>query len=149
SAKRTLSQTGLTLAFLPNDAFLSLTAIGQTLWRVFITRRHLLEWITSGEVARSARADLAGSYAATWFAPAIALGGAVSLGLMQPARRVVALPFFALWLSARWIGLRLSLPIEQPTPELFLDQFALIARIARKTCHFFPTSVTGDAIWLP
>ncbi len=86
SAKRTLSQIGLTLAFLPNDAFLSLTAIGQTLWRVFITRRYLLEWVTSGEVARSARTDLAGSYAAMWFAPAIALGGAVSLGLMQPAR---------------------------------------------------------------
>ena len=30
---------------------------------MFITRRHLLEWVTSGEVARSARTDLAGSYA--------------------------------------------------------------------------------------
>src|SRR5438874_13784756 len=99
AAKRTLRQIGPTLAFLPNDAFLSLTAIGQTLWRVFITRRYLLEWVTSGEVARSARTDLAGSYAAMWFAPAIALGGAVSLGLMQPARWVVALPFFALWLT--------------------------------------------------
>ena len=81
SSKRTLGQIGLTFAFLPNDAFLSLTAIGRTLWRVFITRRHLLEWVTSGEVARSARTDLAGSYGAMWFAPAIALGGAISLGL--------------------------------------------------------------------
>src|SRR5207244_12936491 len=96
SAKRTLGQIGLTLAFLPNDAFLSLTAIGQTLWRVFITRRYLLEWITSGEVARSARTDLAGSYAAMWFATAIALGGSVFLGFMEAAGWMVALALLAL-----------------------------------------------------
>src|SRR5207249_10075301 len=112
--------------------FLSRTAIGRTLWRVFITRRHLLEWVTSGEVARSARTDLAGSYAAMWFAPAIALGGAVSLGLMQPTRWVVALPFFALWLTAPWIAWWISLPIEQPTPEPSVAHWALLRRIARK-----------------
>src|SRR5438876_1849188 len=149
SAKRTLSQIGLTLAFLPNDAFLSLTAIGQTLWRVFITRRYLLEWITSGEVARSARTDLAGSYAAMWFAPAIALGGAVSLGLMQPSRWMVALPFFVLWLTAPWIAWWISLAIEQPTPELSIEQLTLLRRIARKTWHFFETFVTAEENWLP
>jgi cyclic beta-1,2-glucan synthetase len=97
SSKRTLGQIGLALAFLPNDAFLSLTAIGRTLWRVFITRRHLLEWVTSGEVARGARTDLAGSYAAMWFAPAIAFASAVSLGVMQPVHRLVTVPFFG-WL---------------------------------------------------
>ena len=149
SAKRTLSQIGLTLAFLPNDAFLSLTAIGQTLWRVFITRRHLLEWVTSGEVARSARTDLAGSYAAMWFGPAIALVGAVSLGLMQPAHWVVALPFFVLWLVAPSIAWWISLPIEQPAPELSVEQLTLLHRIARKTWHFFETFVTAEENWLP
>jgi cyclic beta-1,2-glucan synthetase len=149
SAKGTLSQIGLTLAFLPNDAFLSLTAIGRTLWRVFITQRHLLEWVTSGEVARSARTDLAASYAAMWFAPAIALGGAVSLGLMQPARWIVALPFFALWLTAPWIAWWISLPIEQPIPELSVEQLTLLHRIARKTWHFFETFVTAEENWLP
>src|SRR5256885_4863026 len=104
SSKRTLGQIGLTLAFLPNDAFLCLTAIGRTLWRVFITRRHLLEWVTSGEVARSARTDLAGSYAAMRFAPAIAFASAVSLGVMQPAHRMVTVPLFVLWLAAPWVA---------------------------------------------
>jgi len=149
SSKRTLGQIGLTFAFLPNDAFLSLTAIGRTLWRVFITRRHLLEWVTSGEVARSARTDLAGSYGAMWFAPAIALGGAISLGLVQPARWMVALPFFVLWLVAPWIAWWISLPIEQPAPELSLEQLTLLHRIARKTWHFFETFVTAEENWLP
>src|SRR5438094_863545 len=149
SSKRTLGQIGLTFAFLPNDAFLSLTAIGRTLWRVFITRRHLLEWVTSGEVARSARTDLAGSYDAMWFAPAIALGGAISLGLVQPTRWMVALPFFVLWLVAPWIAWWISLPIEQPAPELSFEQLTLLHRIARKTWHFFETFVTAEENWLP
>src|SRR5438045_9332087 len=104
SAKRTPSQIGLTLAFLPNDAVLSLTAITQTLWRVFITRRHLLEWVTWSEVRRSARTDLAGSYAAMWFAPAIALGSVIGLSLAQPRHWMLALPFLALWSAAPWIA---------------------------------------------
>ncbi|PYL79911.1 MAG: cyclic beta 1-2 glucan synthetase, partial [Verrucomicrobia bacterium] len=149
STKRTLSQIGLTLAFLPNDAFLSLTAIGRTLWRVFITRRHLLEWVTSSEVARSERTDLAGSYTAMWFGPAIALVGAVSLGLMQPAHWAVALPFFVLWLVAPSIAWWISLPIEQPAPKLSVEQLTLLHRIARKTWHFFETFVTAEENWLP
>src|SRR5438477_4658175 len=149
SSERSLGQIGLTLAFLPNDAFLSLTAIGRTLWRVFITRRYLLEWVTSGEVARSARTDLAGSYAAMWFAPAIAFASAVSLGVMQPAHRMVTVPFFVLWLVAPWIAWWISLPIEQPTPELSVEQLTLLRRIARKTWHFFETFVTAEENWLP
>src|SRR5437763_8220537 len=149
SAKRTLSQIGLTLAFLPNDAFLSLTAIGRTLWRIFITRRYLLEWVTSGEVARIARTDLAGSYAAMWFATAISFASAVSLGVMQPAHRMVTVPFFVLWLAAPWIAWWISLPIEQPSPELSVEQLTLLRRIARKTWHFFETFVTAEENWLP
>ncbi len=149
SAKRTLSQIGLTLAFLPNDAFLSMTAIGRTLWRVFITKRHLLEWVTSSEAARSARTDLAGSYVAMWFAPAIAFGGAVGLSLRQPASWGLALPFLGLWLAAPWIAWWISLPIEHPAPELSVDQLTLLRRIARKTWHFFETFVTAEENWLP
>ena len=74
SSKRTLGQIGLTLAFLPNDAFLSLTAIGQTLWRVFVTRRHLLEWVTSAKWRAARERILSAHMRAMWFAPAIALG---------------------------------------------------------------------------
>ncbi len=149
SSKRALGQIGLTLASLPNDAFLSLTAIGQTLWRVFVTRRHLLEWVTSGEVARGARTDLAGSYAAMWFAPAIAFASAVLLGVIQPARWMVTVPFFVLWLGAPWIAWWISLPTEEPAPELSAEQVSLLRRIARKTWHFFETFVTAEENWLP
>ncbi len=61
----------------------------------------------------------------------------------------VALPFFALWLTAPWIAWWISLPIEHPTPELSVEQLTLLRRIARKTWHFFETFVTAEENWLP
>jgi cyclic beta-1,2-glucan synthetase len=51
SAARQLSQGALTLATLPYEAYFSLDAIGRTLWRLWISGRHLLEWQPSAEVA--------------------------------------------------------------------------------------------------
>ena len=149
SSKRTLGQIGLTLAFLPNDAFLSLDAIGRTLWRVLVTRRHLLEWRTSGEVARSARTDLAGSYAAMWIAPVIAFASAVSSG-RHPAG--VLAGYRAILRSLA--GCALDRVVDQPAhgtagPELSAEQLTFLRRIARKTWHFFETFVTAEENWLP
>ena len=63
SGGRQLGQISLSLAFLPFEAFVSLNAIGRTLVRMFVTRKKLLDWKTSSDVARKARADLSGFYA--------------------------------------------------------------------------------------
>ena len=68
---------------------------------------------------------------------------------MQPAHWLVALPFFVLWLAAPWIAWWISLPMEQPAPELSVEQLTLLRRIARKTWHFFETFVTAEENWLP
>src|SRR6185369_9224041 len=72
---RTLSQIGLTLAFLPYEAFVSLDAIARSMARMFVTRRQLLEWTTASELSRAARTDLSGFYLKMWVAPAYAAVG--------------------------------------------------------------------------
>ena len=37
-------------------------AIGRTLYRLFVTRRHLLEWVTAAQAQLGAALDLAGFY---------------------------------------------------------------------------------------
>ncbi len=146
---RTLTQSALTLAFLPNDALVSLDAIGRTLVRMFLTRRRLLEWRTSSDVARTARTDLAGSYAAMWFGPALALAGGILLALTTPASLPFALPFFLLWLAAPWIAWWLSQPLAPAQSGLSAEQVFFLRRIARKTWHFFETFMTAEENWLP
>ena len=52
-----LGQIGLTLAFLPYEAFISLAAIARTLFRMLVTKKRLLEWQTSTDVARKAHSQ--------------------------------------------------------------------------------------------
>ncbi|HEY5035709.1 MAG TPA: glucoamylase family protein, partial [Chthoniobacterales bacterium] len=149
SALRNGGQIGLTLAFLPNDAFLSLGAIGRTLWRLLITRKHLLEWRTSSDVARTARTSLSGSYLTMWIAPLVALGSAAVIDWREPELLVVALPYFVLWLGAPAIAWWISQPLGLEKPELSDEQVAFLRQTARRTWHFFETFVNAEENWLP
>jgi len=149
SCGRQLGQILLTLAFLPYDAFISLDAIGKTLLRLLVTHKRLLQWQTSGDSERAARADLAGFYVTMWIAPVIALISGFLLVFLQPAQLSLALPILGLWLSAPWIAWWISQPIELTTPDLTAGQLIFLRRTARKTWHFFETFVTAQENWLP
>ena len=56
------AQTVLSIAFLPDQAWRMGDAIARTMVRLFLTRRHLLEWTTAAQSAASPRLDLLGFY---------------------------------------------------------------------------------------
>jgi len=149
SGSRQLGQIFLTLAFLAYDAFISLDAIGRTLVRLLVTRKRLLEWQTSSDSERTARADLADFYATMWVAPGLALAAGLFLVLRQPAQLAFALPLLLVWLAAPWIAWWISQPIESVTPDLTAEQLTFLRRTARMTWHFFDTFVCALENWLP
>ncbi|MBA3386345.1 MAG: cyclic beta 1-2 glucan synthetase, partial [Chthoniobacterales bacterium] len=144
-----LGQIALTLAFLPYDAFISSDAIGRTLFRMVVTKKRLLEWQTSTDVARKAHSDLVGFYEKIWSAPAVAVAGGILVAVLQPAQLLTAWPILGLWLAAPWIAWWISQPIAPPAPDLSAEQLIFLRRIARKTWHFFETFVTAQENWLP
>lgn len=146
---RQLGQMFLSVAALPYEAMVSLDAIGRTLLRMLVTRKRLLEWQTSGDSERAARADLPGFYVTMWVAPTIALVVGTFLVLLRPAQLYLAWPFLAAWIAAPWIAWWISQPIESPIPRLSEEQLDFLRRIARKTWHFFDTFVTARENWLP
>jgi cyclic beta-1,2-glucan synthetase len=149
SSGRQLGQIALTVAFLPYDAFISLDAVGRTLWRLLVTRKRLLEWQTSSEAARTARASLTGFYVTMWIAPVVALASALSMAVVQPAQLPLALPILGAWLAAPWIAWWISQPIAPPAPGLTTEQLFFLRQTARKTWDFFETFVTPEQNWLP
>ena len=149
AAGRQLGQIFLTFVFLPYDAFISLDAIARTWLRVLVTHKRLLEWQTSGDSERAARAGLAGFYATMWIAPAVALAAGIFLAVTQPVPFVLALPTLGLWLAAPWLAWWISQTLETPAPDLSAGQLAFLRRTARKTWHFFETFVTAQENWLP
>ena len=97
------------------------------------------------DVARTARTDLAGSYAAMWFGPAIALVGGMLLAFTPAGRWYFALPYFVLWLAAPWIAWWISQPPARVQSGLGAEQLLFLRRIARKTWLFLGLSGLATA----
>ena len=146
---RQLAQIFLILAFLPYEAFISLDAIIRTLVRLLVTRKRLLEWLTSSDSERIAEAGLLGSYTVMWIGPAMSLGIGYALIRFPSGHMPLALPWLALWLAAPWLAWKVSQPIAATTPTLSSAQRTFLRATARKTWRYFESFVTAQENWLP
>ena len=141
---RELSLIAMPIVLLPAEAALSLHAMMVALWRMMVSHRHRLEWVTSTEAERQARADLPGVYRSLWTNPAIAIGVVVSAGA-TPAAVVLGCawllgPTLAWWLSRALITTAL--------PLVAADR-QLVALTARTTWRWFETFIGPHSNWLP
>ena len=158
-ARTALQQMALAITVLPHQAWLSADAIVRTLWRLLISRRHLLEWRTSARVAATTRPTTAAAWRMMGpslllvTAAALALT-AVSLGRDQPAMtsngtlvsQLLAIwPLTLLWLASPMIVTRLG-RTRAPEPLPPADEQALRRYAARHWAYFAEhvTAATHD-----
>ncbi len=149
ATSRQLVRAAVTLACMPYEALSSLGAIARTLWRLMVTRRHLLQWNPSSEVARSLGGDAAAELRGMVAAPLFAIGGGVLLALLQPAALWVATPFLVLWLLSPLLMAWLGRAVDERGADLSDEQRAFLGRLARRTWAFFDTHVGEEDHWLP
>ncbi len=145
-----LALSGLTVAFLADQAALMADAIARTLWRLGVSRRHLLEWTPAAQAAIGRRLDLMGF--ARRMAGAIVIGGVTVLVALTSRHGSwpVALPFAALWLASPAIARFVSLPPAAASRLPMADADAqALRRTARRTWRFFETFVTSADNALP
>ncbi len=145
-----LTLSALTVAFLADQAWLMVDAIGRTLWRLGVSRRHLLEWTPAAQAAIGPRLDLTG-YA--WrMTGAIVIGAVAALVALTSRHGAwpVALPFAALWLASPAVARFVSLPAAAASRRPLSDADAqALRRTARRTWRFFETFVTPADNMLP
>lgn len=149
NAMQRLAQIAFSLACLPYEAYYSLGAISRTLWRTAFSRKHLLEWTPSSEVARIPHNDLSGTLRKMWIAPAAAIGVIVLLLIHHPIALFTALPVLLLWLSSPLLVWWLSLPLERAQASLSTSQQQFLRQLSRRTWGFFEAFVTEEENWLP
>ena len=81
-------------------------AIARTLTRLFVTRRHLLEWVPAAQAAIGPRLDLFGFYRRMAGCVVIAAVAVLVASAWGHGTWPLALPFAALWIAspaiARW-----------------------------------------------
>lgn len=148
--RRRIGQLIVYLACLPHEAGYSLGAILRTIWRMWVTKRHLLEWIPSDQVNQRLRNTPSEWFASMWMGPVAALAAVIVLTSNGRFLSLLfATPLLTLWFMSPIIVRWLSQPSQDVIAELELEQIRFLHRMARKTWRFFETFVTVDNHWLP
>jgi cyclic beta-1,2-glucan synthetase len=149
NAPTTAGQVFLSAAFLANQARLSLDAIGVTLYRLWVSRRRLLEWETAAAAEQRLGRQFAQFMTGMWPSSALAvlLGGL--LAVLFPGALLAASPLLALWFFAPLIAYWVSRPRGPAVPPLSADEARALRRVARKTWSFFEAFAGGGDNWLP
>ena len=149
-ALNALGQIALGLVFLAEVAATMLDAIVRTIWRLTVSRRHLLEWMTA---ARAGSGGLpSGLRHYLRMLPGVALGlGICGLAiLINPSAWPVPVAFALAWFAAPAVARRISLPRRSQPSEALTDAGAMALRvIARRTWRYFETFVTAEENHLP
>jgi cyclic beta-1,2-glucan synthetase len=145
----TAAQVFLTLIFLADQARLQADAIARTLYRLVVSRKHLLEWETAASTERRLGADFSAFWLNMWPAVTLtaAIGGAVAL--LAPQAVIAATPLLLAWLISPLVAYQVS-RTRQPSerPLTIADQDEL-RQLARKTWGFFEAFVGELDHWLP
>ena len=143
-------QLALLITLVASQAWLMADAILRTLFRLFIRRRKLLEWVTAAQSKVSARLGLFEMY--LWMSGGVGLAvfAGVIVGWAAPASWPIAAPFIILWILSPAIALWASLPLFLPSANPVTGADAQALRLtARRTWRFFETFVTAEEHALP
>ena len=145
-----LALSTLNVAFLADQACLMGDAILRTLWRLNVSRRHLLEWVPAAQASLAPSPGLRGF--ARRMSGAMAIGCAAVLLALLFGHGVwrLALPFGLLWLASPAIAYFISRSPHDAARLTMSEGEAKTLRLtARRTWRYFETFVTNLDNHLP
>lgn len=148
-ARNLVYQILLSFVFLAHQAYAMTDAILKTLWRVGVSKRNMLEWVTAADAERRFK----GAAKDFWHKMRVStfISGAFLLWILFFHPLVWPLgAFFALiWAAAPYLAYRISMPKGKRVARLSTEQLKALRRLARKTWLFFDVFVTERDHWLP
>ena len=152
-----VQQIALTAVFLPHQAWVSADAIVRTLWRMLVSRRHLLEWQTASHTERG----MSGSSRLAWrnMWPAVLIAALLLAAIVWrtesevPAGRewqfaVAVLPLIMAWMGSPWIAHSLGKPAVRREHRLPRASRHQALRYALLHWRFFDRFVNEQTQWL-
>ena len=140
-----LLQSAFLVTFLAHQAWMMVDAVGRTLFRLFIRRRRLLEWVAAAQENNDRQFDR--RKLLTQIVASAAFAGCVAVLIYSTGNGtlVIAAPFAVLWvlspLVARWASL--PPPVAGYLSVTQADELEL-RLVGRRTWRFFEKFVTAN-----
>ncbi len=149
-SRKRANQLIVYLACLPHEAWYSLNAILKTQWRLYVSKRHLLEWIPFDQVNEGLSNTLKAWILNMWIGPVVAcLSTVVLIKNTRWESLIFASPLLLLWFTSPLIVRWLSQKTQKSIAKLQPTQIRFLHKMARKTWSFFETFMTDEDHWLP
>lgn len=108
NVRTNIAQIALALSFIAHQAFLKVDAIARTLYRMTISRRRLLEWMTAAQAEGSSKHDRATFLRFMWPAVMLLLITLALVLWLRPTALPVASPFILAWLFSPLVAYMVS-----------------------------------------
>ncbi|HEU4744186.1 MAG TPA: glucoamylase family protein, partial [Anaerolineales bacterium] len=139
------------IVFLPHEALIVFDAITTTLVRLFITHRHMLQWVSAAHTVQlfGKRLHLKSAWQAMIKAPLLAFLFSIMLLVLQRQTLPAALPLLIAWIVSPYIATRISEPYRQPVAKVIPAQERKLRLLARSTWLYFEHFVGPEDRWLP
>lgn len=148
SSLSAMTREAVSLSTLPYTVHCHLDAIARTLYRLYITRRRLLEWTTAGEAEARSEGNCRDHYEIMWACPVAGLAVEAMLAIVNPVALVFASPVLLPWMVGPWVAWRVSQPSHAGVVRVNAAEKKQFRRWARQTWHYFDTFVTEQEHWL-
>ncbi len=148
SIKASIIRAMLEISFLPHKAYISLNSITKTIYRMQISKKHLLEWITAEEAEKQAKTDLISYYK---FMSANLVFGILSLVFGIFANVLLLIFLGILWILGPTISWYISKDIKKvkPIEKISAQDKKYIIEIGKKTWQYFKDNINEKNNFLP
>ena len=144
------AQVALRVVFIADMACLMTDAIGRSLYRLFVSRKLMLEWKTAASIQSSAQGSPLDYYKQMWHAPTIAVFSIIFAAIPGDNAFLVGLPFAMLWILSPLVAWYVSQSAETEDRLFVPDEVATeLRQISRRTWRYFDTFVTAEENHLP
>ncbi|SNS17499.1 Cellobiose phosphorylase [Anaerovirgula multivorans] len=147
--KATFYQVLLNFIFLPYHAYMMGDAIARTLYRVYISKENLLEWVTAADVEKNLENDRKSSVNRMKSGIGIAIAVFILTLLINPYSLLYAVPMVVIWGASPFIAFNVSKEIEKKEECLEEEEVRQLRRIARKTWAYYEDFADEENNYLP
>ncbi|MGK9051620.1 GH36-type glycosyl hydrolase domain-containing protein [Neorhizobium petrolearium] len=144
------AQVALRIVFIADTACIMTDAIARSLYRLFFSRKLMLEWRTAASIQSSAQGSPQDYYRAMWHAPTIAVLSIILSAIPGDNAFLVGIPFAVLWIFSPLVAWYVSQSAETEDRLFVPEQVSVeLRKIARRTWRYFETFVTLEQNYLP
>jgi cyclic beta-1,2-glucan synthetase len=144
------AQGFLSLTLLAHHAWLVTDAVGRASFRMSVTRRGLLEWVTAAQAKAAADLSFRNFLWPLRSSTIVVIGASALIMDVNPQGLRIAAPLLVLWWLAPVFARAVSLPPSAPRNALpSAAELARLRLVGRRTWRYFSAFVTDDENALP